>query len=149
MQIYVDGDGCPVRPEVFKVAKRYGLTVHVVANGWMPTPASPEVRMVMVGQELDAADDWIVAHAGAGDLVVTTDIPLAARCVALQAAVLHPTGKAFTENDVGAALAMRDLLASLREAGARTGGPPHFQERDRSRFLQALDAAVQRAGRKR
>jgi uncharacterized protein YaiI (UPF0178 family) len=115
----------------------------------MQTPAAPQVQMVIVGQELDAADDWIVAHAGAEDLVVTTDIPLAARCVARKAAVLHPTGKPFTENDVGTALAMRDLLTSLREAGARTSGPAPFQERDRSQFLQALDAAIQRAARKK
>ena len=148
MQIYVDGDGCPVKPEIFRVAKRYGLSVHVVANGWMPTPDAPRVQMVIVGQELDAADDWIVAHAGAEDLVITTDIPLAARCVAKRSAVLHPTGKRFTEDDVGTALALRDLLASLREAGTRTGGPAPFQERDRSQFLQALDAAIQRGTRK-
>lgn len=148
MQIYVDGDGCPVRPEIFRVAKRYGLTVHVVANGWMQTPDAPRVQMVVVGQGLDAADDWIVEHAGADDVVVTTDIPLAARCVARQAAVLHPTGKRFTENDVGSALAMRDLLTSLREAGGQTSGPAPFEERDRSQFLQALNAAIQRGSRK-
>lgn len=147
MQIYVDADGCPVRPEVFRVAKRYGMTVHVVANAWMQTPDAPRVQMVVVGAGLDAADDWIVAHAGPEDLVVTTDVPLAARCVARRTAVLHPMGRPFTENDVGSALAMRDLLAGLREAGVRTGGPPPFQERDRSRFLQALDAAIQRGRR--
>lgn len=131
------------------MAKRYGLAVHVVANGWMQTPDAPRVQMVVVGQDLNAADDWIVEHAGAEDVVVTTDIPLAARCVARQAAVLHPTGKRFTENDVGSALAMRDLLTSLRDAGGRTGGPAPFEERDRSQFLQALDAAIQRGARKR
>jgi uncharacterized protein len=149
VQIYVDGDGCPVKQEIFKVAKRYALPVHVVANGWMQTPDAPRVQMVIVGQELDAADDWIVERAGAEDVVITTDIPLAARCVAKKASVLHPTGKRFTEDDVGTALALRDLLASLREAGTRTGGPAPFQERDRSQFLQALDAAIQRGTRKR
>src|SRR5688572_14196554 len=105
VQIYVDADGCPVREEVFRVAKRYALAVHVVANGWMATPDAPRVAMVVVGQGLDAADDWIVAHAGASDVVVTADIPLAARCVAKNASVLHPTGKRFTPNDVGGALA--------------------------------------------
>jgi uncharacterized protein YaiI (UPF0178 family) len=147
VHIYVDADGCPVREEIFRVAKRYGLSVSVVANGWMQTPDAPRVQMVVVGQGLDAADDWIVEHAGPDDVVVTADVPLAARCVARQAGVIHPTGKRFTENDVGGALAMRDLLTSLREAGGRTGGPA-LADRDRSQFLQALDAAIQRGLRK-
>jgi uncharacterized protein YaiI (UPF0178 family) len=149
VEIYVDADGCPVKQEVFRVAKRYGLPVHVVANGWLQTPDAPRVRMVVVGQGLDAADDWIVEHAGPEDVVVTADVPLAARCVARKAAVLHPNGRPFTEDDVGGALALRDLLARLRESGARTGGPAPFRERDRSQFLQALDAAIQRGSRKR
>lgn len=144
MQIYVDADGCPVKPEIFRVASRCSIQVHVVANSWMETPASPRIAMVIVNAGPNAADDWIVEHATSMDLVVTTDIPLAARCVAKGCSVLHPTGKPFTEDDIGSALAMRDLLAQLRESGATTRGPAPFRDRDRSQFLQALDAAVQK-----
>ena len=145
----MDADGCPVKPEIFRVAKRYEIAVHVVSNGWIQTPDAPRVEMVLVGQGLNAADDWIVEHVEADDVVVTTDIPLAARCVAKGAAVLHPTGRPFTEDDIGSALAMRDLLANLRESGERTRGPAPFQDRDRSQFLQALDVAIQRGRKKR
>ena len=141
MRILVDADGCPVKPEVYRVARRYGVQVHVVANGWLQAPEG--VETVVVGAAFDAADDWIVEHAAAGDVVVTADVPLAARCVAKGAVVLHPTGRRFTKEDVGAALAMRDLLTDLRAAGSTTRGPRPFLERDRSNFLQALDAAVQ------
>jgi uncharacterized protein YaiI (UPF0178 family) len=104
--------------------------------------------MVLVEQGANAADDWIVQRAVAGDVVVTTDVPLAARCVAKGAAVLHPTGRRYTENDVGSALAVRDLLSQLREAGVPTRGPAPFRDQDRSQFLQALDAAIHRSRRK-
>jgi uncharacterized protein YaiI (UPF0178 family) len=149
VRIHVDADGCPVKAEVYRVAKRYGLRVFVVANSWMDTPSDPLVEMVTVSDGLDAADNWIAEHAEAQDVVVTTDIPLAARCVAKGAAVLHPTGRRFSEGDIGAALAMRELLKSLRESGVSTGGPAPFQDRDRSQFLQALDTAVQRHGGRR
>ena len=149
MRILVDADGCPVKNEVYRVAKRYGLSVHVVSNGWLDTPKDPLVEMVVVGQGLDEADDWIVAHAVAGDVVVTADIPLASRAIAKGAAVLHPTGRRFNENDIGSALAQRDLLARLRESGERTGGPAPFEDRDRSRFLQTLDTAIQQGLRAR
>ena len=148
MQIYVDADGCPVKPEIFRVAERYKMQVHVVANGWMQVPESPRVAMVLVSHGPDEADDWIVERATADDVVVTTDIPLAARCVAKGAVVLHPTGRRFTESDIGSALAMRDLLARLRESGEHTGGPAPFADRDRSQFLQALDAVIQKGRRK-
>ena len=147
MRIHIDADGCPVKPEVYKVAKRYGIAVVVVANSGMEMPTDPLVTSVRVGQGLDAADDWIVENVTAVDLVVTTDVPLAARCVAKGAAVLHPTGRRFTENDIGSALAMRDLLTRLREEGQRTKGPAPFQDRDRSSFLQALDTAIQKGKR--
>ena len=147
MLIYVDADGCPVRQEVFRVAKRYALEVRVVANGGVETPADPRVEMVMVGNGLDAADDWIVEHVEAADVVVTADIPLAARCVAKRATVIHPTGRPFNEHDIGSALAVRDLLKSLRESGQKTRGPAPFSDRDRSQFLQALDGAIQRGRR--
>jgi uncharacterized protein YaiI (UPF0178 family) len=141
--ILVDADGCPVKAEVYRVARRYGLSVRVVANEWVQTPDPMQVESVVVGRGLDAADDWIVENATADDIVVTADIPLAARCVAKGARVIHPTGRRFTEADIGGALAMRDLLARLRESGERTRGPAPFQDRDRSQFLQELDAAVQ------
>lgn len=131
------------------MAKRYGLHVLVVANARMDTPNDPLVEMVTVSEGLDAADDWIAEHAAAEDVVVTTDIPLAARCVAKGAAVLHPTGRRFSERDIGSALAMRELLMTLRESGVNTGGPAPFQDRDRSQFLQALDTTVHQHGRRR
>src|SRR5947207_15989403 len=103
MRIHVDADGCPVKAEVFRVAKRYGLHVFVVANGWMETPADPAVERITVHAGADAADDWIVEHSVAGDLVVTTDIPLASRCVGKGVAVLHPTGRPFSEEGIGSA----------------------------------------------
>jgi uncharacterized protein YaiI (UPF0178 family) len=147
VQIYVDGDGCPVKQEVYRVAKRYGLLVHVVANKWMQAPDDPLVRLVVVSDGFDAADDWIAARATALDVVVTADIPLASRCLAKNAAVIGPTGRRFTDRDIGGALASRALAAHLRESGVITGGPPPFRDRDRSQFLQTLDAAVQEGRR--
>ena len=149
MQIHVDADGCPVKEEIYRVARRCGLPVNVVANKWMQTPADAGIAMVVVSDGLDAADDWIVEHAGAGDIVVTADIPLAARCLAKSACVLDPKGRRFTEDDIGGALAARALSAHLRESGVITGGPAPFRDRDRSRFLQALDTAIQEARRRR
>ena len=138
-----------MKPEIYRVALRYGLSVFVVANSGMETPNDPRVESVRVGSGADAADDWIVAHLEATDIVVTTDVPLAARCVAKRAAVLHPTGRRWTEDDIGSALAMRDLLTRLRSEGERTRGPAPFQDRDRSSFLQALDATIQKGLRAR
>lgn len=147
VKIHVDADGCPVKQEVYRVAKRCGVHVHVVANTWMQIPAGPGVEMVVVSDGFDAADDWIVEHAEALDVVVTADIPLAARCVAKRAIVIDPKGRRFTEADIGSALASRDLMAHLRESGLITGGPAPFKDRDRSQFLQALDTAIQQARR--
>jgi len=149
VRIHVDADGCPVKPEVYRVAKRYALPVFVVANAWIETPRDPLVEMVVVPKGLNSADDWIAENALAVDIVVTADIPLAARCVAKGSTVLHPAGRPFTDDDIGSALALRGLLAHLREAGEITGGPAPFQDRDRSQFLQALDAAIQRGRRKK
>ncbi len=149
VQIHVDADGCPVKQEIYRVAKRYALVVQVVANKWMETPDDPLVRMVVVTDGFDAADDWIVEHAAADDVVVTADIPLAARCLAKGARVLGPKGRRFTDDDIGGALASRALAAHLRESGLITGGPAPFKDRDRSQFLQALDAAIQEGRRKR
>lgn len=144
MRIYVDADACPVKPEVYRVAKRHGVGVTVVAGSWLRVPAGQDVLLELVEQGFDAADDWIASHAGPGDVVVTADVPLAARCVARGARVLGPTGRPFTEANVGEALATRNLLAELRGAGLETtSGPSPFDPRDRSRFLQALDATLQ------
>jgi uncharacterized protein len=149
-EIYVDADACPVKDEVYRVAGRYGLKTWVVANGWLRVPDSPLVERVTVTEGLDQADDWIAGHVGPGDVVVTADVPLAARCVKCGARVLAPTGRPFTESSIGDDLATRNLLTELRDTGQIRGGGRPFTRQDRSRFLGALDAAIQairRAGR--
>jgi len=147
--IYLDADACPVKDETYRVALRYGLTVHVVANSVLNLPREPWIERVVVGSELDAADDWIAARAGPETIVLTADVPLAARCVKAGATVLAFTGKPFSESSIGLALATRDLMQSLREAGTITGGPKPFSRADRSAFLSALDRAVNRILRDR
>jgi len=143
IQIYVDADACPVKDEVFRVAKRYGLKVFVVSNGRIRTPPDPSVEMVVVTGHFDAADDWISERITTTDVAVTSDIPLASRCLARGARVLDPKGKVFTPESVGDALANRELMAYLRDSGSITGGPAPFEARDRSRFLQKLDDLIQ------
>ena len=145
--IYLDADACPVKDETFRVAARYGLHVYVVANSFLNLPRESWIERVVVGGGLDAADDWIAERAGTGAIVVTADVPLASRCVKAGAVALAPNGKPFTEANVGMALATRDLMQSLREAGAVTGGPKPFSRADRSAFLGALDRAVVRLRR--
>ena len=140
--IYVDADACPVKDEVYRVAARYGLYVYVVSNSFMNLPREPWIERVVVGDGFDAADDWIAERVGKGAIVVTADVPLASRCVKAGATALAPNGKAFTDASVGMALATRNLMQDLREAGAITGGPKPFSPRDRSAFLGALDRAV-------
>ena len=142
--IYVDADACPVKREVYKVAERHGLRVHVVSNGGVTVPRDPNIKLVIVGDELDAADDWIAERAGPGDIVVTADIPLASRCVKAGACVIGPNGRAFSEDSIGMALATRNLMTDLRAAGEVTGGPRPFSPRDRSAFLSALHEAIVR-----
>lgn len=142
LHIFVDADACPVKQEVYRVAKRYKLGVTLVSGSWMRIPEGINATLRVVDQGMDAADDWIAEHVEAGDIVVTADIPLAARCVGKGAYVLGPTGKPFTEDNIGPALATRNLLSDLRELGEITGGPPPFGKRDRSRFLEGLDKAV-------
>lgn len=148
-EIFVDADGCPVKKEVYRVAQRYGLNVTLVANSWVETPKADWVKMIIVGHGLDAADDWIVEHVASGDIVISADIPLAARCLEKDARVLGPTGRVFTEDSIGEALASRELLSQLRELGTMTGGPAPFDRRDRSRFLQRLDEVIQRGRRRK
>lgn len=148
-EIYVDGDACPVREEVFRVADRLGLGVFVVSNGSRPIRPSgrPNVRMVVVAATPDAADDWIVEHVTAADVCVTADIPLASRCLAKGARALAPNGRVWTADNIGNALAGREVSRHLRELGVAAGGPAPLTKQDRSRFLSALDTVVQAARR--
>jgi uncharacterized protein YaiI (UPF0178 family) len=145
--IFVDADACPVKAEVYKVAERHGLPVTVVANSPIMVPREPWLTRIVVGAGLDVADDWIAERAAPGDVVITADVPLAARCVKAGAAVIAPTGKPFDETSIGLALATRNLMDQLRSAGEITGGPKPFGPRDRSAFLQALDRAIVRIKR--
>lgn len=147
--IYVDGDACPVKAEVYRVAERHGARVVVVANSFLMVPREPWIERVVVGSALDAADDHIAGHAGPSTVVVTADVPLAARCVAAGAAVIGPNGRPFTQSSIGLALATRNLMDELRSAGGTTAGPPPFQARDRSRFLEGLHQALVRLKRPR
>ncbi|MCK6452837.1 MAG: YaiI/YqxD family protein [Alphaproteobacteria bacterium] len=143
LEIYVDADACPVKDEVYRVARREGLKVWVVTNGGVRIPDDPLVQRVIVPEGLDRADDWIAERAGRGDITVTADVPLASRCVKRGARAVAPDGKAFTETSIGQQLATRNLLTSLREAGTIRGGGRPFTRQDRSRFLGALDHAIQ------
>jgi len=143
-QIYVDADACPVKDEVARVAWRHGLMVTYVANSGLRPSRDSAIRNVLVPQGADAADDWIVEHVAPGDIVVTADIPLARRALGKGACVLGPTGRRFTPDSIGMALAMRELNQHLRETGESRGFNAEFSAKDRSRFLQALDEAVVR-----
>jgi len=143
LHIYVDADACPVKQEVYRVARRYGLEVTLVANSWMRIPDERGLALEVVEDGFDAADDWIVEHVGPADVVVTADVPLASRCLKAGARVIGPTGRPFTDDNIGQAVATRDLLAGIRGAGEMTGGPPPITKRDRSRFLQQLDEVIQ------
>jgi hypothetical protein len=141
LTIYIDADACPVKAEVYKVARRHGMHVAVVANAPLRVPPDALIETV-VRCGFGAADDWIVEQAGPGDIVVTADIPLAARCLGKEALVLDPKGRPFTDNHIGAKLAMRDLMNDLRQGGTVTGGPAPMTPKDRSRFLSKLDETV-------
>ena len=149
IRILVDADGCPVKREIYRVAGRHRVEVLVVANSPLYVPEAEGIRRVMVEGRFDAADDWIAAEASANDIVVTADLPLAARCLERGATVLSHSGRRMTEENIGGALATRALLSDLRQQGEITGGPPPFEARDRSRFLHALDEAIQALRRRR
>lgn len=148
-EIYVDADACPVKDEALKVAQRHGLVVHIVSNGGLRPSRDPRVLTVIVPEGPDAADDWIAEHIGEGDLAITADIPLAARCLKKGARVLGPTGRAFTEESIGMALGMRDLNQHLREATGKQTYNAGFGPRDRSRFLNAMENEIQALRRAR
>jgi len=132
-----------VKDEVYRVAQRCGIPVTLVANSWMRVPKADLIYLEVVQGGFDAADDWIAEHVGQDDIVITADIPLAGRCLARGARVLGTTGRPFTENNIGSALATRELLSGLRDLGEIGGGPPPFSKRDRSQFLQELDKMIQ------
>lgn len=147
VEVFVDADACPVKPEVYRVAHRYGLPVILVSNARMRIPDHPLLKLVVVDDSFDASDDWIVEHLSRNGVVVTADIPLAARCLKKTDFVLAPDGRIFTEESIGDTLASRELLSHLRELGTITGGPAPFSRRDRSRFLERLDQVLQAARR--
>jgi len=146
LTIYIDADACPVKDEVYKVARRYAMKVFVAANSIMRVPNDPLVELV-VRTGFGAADDWIAEHIGSNDIAITSDIPLAARCVANGAVALDPKGRLFTASTIGEAVAHRDLIEGLRAAGEPTGGPSALTPKDRSRFLSRLDEVINAARR--
>ena len=143
LRILVDADAVPVKQEVFRVALRYEIKVVMVANSPINIQQEDWLETVVVSGGFDAADDWIVEHVQKNDIVVTGDIPLAARCLKKAARVLDYRGRILTENSIGNLLATRDLMAHLRDIGVNTGGPKVFEKKDRSRFLQSLDTIIQ------
>lgn len=145
--IYLDADACPVKSEAYRVAGRHGVKVFVVSNSFLAVPPDRLVERVVVGGGFDAADDWIAGRVERGDVVVTADVPLAARAVAAGADAIAPNGRAFTPDSIGMALATRNLMADLRASGTVTGGPKPFSARDRSTFLSTLDRAIMRLKR--
>ena len=147
LSIFVDGDACPVKDEVYRVAGRLRVPVTVVANNGLRLPVDPLFSLVVVDDKADAADDYIAERAGPQSIVITADIPLADRCLKAGAAVIAPNGRPFTEASIGSAMAMRSLMQNLRAGGDQVGGPRPFEKRDRSQFLQALDAAIVRMKR--
>lgn len=147
MKILVDADACPVKEEVYRVARRHGIAVVLVANSPMTVPPQDLVTLEVVGDAFDAADDRIAERAEPGDVVVTSDVALAARCLAQGALALGPNGRAFTEDGIGDDVATRDLLAHLRGGGQLTRGPAPFRGKDRSRFLDLLEATIRAARR--
>lgn len=142
MNIFIDADACPVKPEVYRVASRHRLNVTLVANSWMRVPKERWISLEVVTDGFDAADDWIVQHVQPHDIVVTADIPLASRCLKEGASVIGPIGKPFKEKNIGDAVAARSLLSELRGAGEITGGPAPLKKSDRSRFLHQLDEMI-------
>ncbi|USG61421.1 YaiI/YqxD family protein [Sneathiella marina] len=149
IRIFIDADACPVKDEIYKVAGRHNLVTCVVSNSWMRLPQSLLIEQVVVDDGFDAADDWIVENTGAGDIVVTSDIPLADRSLKKGSVVMGPTGKPFDERSIGMSLAMRDLNAHLRQTGEISGHNAAFSKKDRSQFLNNLENAIQKLKKRR
>src|ERR1700732_4532302 len=148
-RIYVDADACPVKDEIYRVASRHGLPVSVVAGNFIRVPQDPLIERIAAGSGMDAADDWIAGRGGKGGIAVTSNTPLASRCVKSGAEVIAPNGKPFSEQSIGMTLAVRNLMTDLRSSGEVTGGPKSYSPRDRSAFLSALDQAIRRIQRQR
>ena len=143
LDVYVDADACSVKNEVYKVAGRYGLKVTVVANQYLNLPMDPNIQMEVVSGNFDAADDWIVENITEGDILITSDILLADRCIKLKARVLGQKGRELSEENIGSALAYRDLNSHLRDTGHKNTGPSAMTQTDRSQFLSRLDQIIQ------
>ena len=148
LEIFVDGDACPVKDEVERVAARHDLEVHVVSNGGLRPSRNPRFHHVIVAAGADAADDWIAERVGSNDIAITSDLPLASRCLAKGAIVLNPKGEVVNEDRIGMALAMRDLSRHLREVTGRETHHAESGKKDRSRFLDALENAIQKLRRR-
>jgi uncharacterized protein len=142
IEIFIDADACPVKDEIYKVAARYNLKTFVITNSFINVPRDALIERVVVSDKFDAADDWIAERCSLSAIVITSDVPLAHRCVKAGSTVLAPNGKKFDENSIGIQLATRDLMDNLRAGGQITGGPKPFSARDRSAFLQSLDQAI-------
>jgi uncharacterized protein len=149
IRILVDADACPVKQEIYRVAERHALRVQIVANSPINVPRDPLIERITVGAGLDAADDWIAAHVDGDAIVITSDVPLASRCLKAGAQVIGANGRPFTDASIGMALAMRNLMADLRETGEMSGGPAAFSARDRSAFLAELDRTIRRLQRQK
>ncbi len=149
MRIFIDADACPVKDETYRVAARYGLLTTVVSNSFIAIPPSKLIERMIVDAGPDVADDWIAERTEPGDIVVTNDIPLADRVLKTDATAIAPNGRLFTLDSIGSALAQRSIMEHIRSTGEITGGPRPFSPSDRSRFLQALDEAVNREKRRR
>lgn len=149
IRIYIDADACPVKDEIYRVAARYALPVSVVAGGFIRVPQDPMIERIAAGSGMDAADDWIAERVDANSVVITSDVPLASRCVKAGAQVIAPNGKPFSEQSIGMTLAVRNLMTDLRSSGEVTGGPAPFAPRDRSTFLSSLDQTIRRLQRSR
>lgn len=147
-KIFVDADGCPVKEEIYRVAQRWGWKVVLVANGWVKAPPEPWIESILVKHQFDAADNWIVEHVNEADIVITSDIPLAARCIAKNAYVLNSYGHVFKETQIQEALCNREISAFLRDMGLPVSGPSALEKKDRSRFLQKLHEIIANIQRK-
>tara|TARA_B100001173_G_C15769848_1_gene454596 strand:+ start:96 stop:545 length:450 start_codon:yes stop_codon:yes gene_type:complete len=145
IKIYVDADACPVKNEIERVATRHNLKTYMVCDGGIRPSLNPLIKLVVVSQGADAADDWIADHIGRADICVTNDIPLAARCLKKEAFALKSNGKSYTNDNIGMALATREIMERIRESGEMTGGPPPFSKTDRSKFLDQIEKIVQKA----
>ena len=147
VKIYVDADACPVKNEIEKIATRHDLITYIVCNGGIRPSRNPLIKLVVVNQDSDAADNWIIDHIGKADICVTNDIPLAERCIKKGALVIKPNGVRFTDDNIGMAIATRDIMGMIRESGEMTSGPPPFSKLDRSKFLNQMETIVRSASK--